>query len=53
MGAQKEEVVLERRRQIHLGALSKSLTNRDGSIKGLWANLGQFAKMCCHVSTWQ
>ena len=32
---------------------TKSLTNRDRSIKGLWANLEQFAKICCCVSTWQ
>ena len=32
---------------------TKSLTNGDGSIKGLWANLEQFAKICQCVSTWQ
>ena len=33
--------------------LTKFLTNRDGSIKRLWKNLGQFAKMYYHVSTWK
>jgi len=32
---------------------TKSLTDRDGSVKRLWTNLEQFAKICCHVSTWQ
>ena len=33
--------------------LTKSLIDRDKSIKGLWANIGQFAKIYQCIFTWQ